>query len=452
MKDICGNENMKSVHVHWEGDNDELKAKCLRKMQDKYGDQVPSEITDRLYEELALIRDNGFAGAYLTAYDFIHKGGVESYDFMLKGKELNSFVVYLLDMSGEINPLPPHYSCSKCHYIEMYKENNISFGIDLPEKICPVCGNKLNKEGFSLHHFMAMGPEGEKVPDFHFYLKKSDMERSIEWVRALRGIAAFIPITNGVEDMPEDDDNLIGYAVIPEQLADAPLGRKLIKEYSGKQMTGKEYFDKYLWLPKLGVMHSKYLETYSDYRDEMESGKDPLFVVHLTESVLKAVPSVDDIRESILNTTEDNDTLIKLRNIIEGCGVNRFSDFVKAFWLIDCNVAWAKDESRNFFNGELPIDNVICDRDDLFKLCSNHDIDMRAAYKIMEHVRKGKGLSENDAAIMREAGISQRQIDLCKKIDYLYPKSELILDSIMMWNTSKYRNLDYDIYEIWDLD
>jgi DNA polymerase-3 subunit alpha len=48
-----------------------LEEQCLGGMRERYGDPIPAEPLDRLYYELGVIRDKGFAGYFLVVQDFI---------------------------------------------------------------------------------------------------------------------------------------------------------------------------------------------------------------------------------------------------------------------------------------------------------------------------------------------------------------------------------------------
>ena len=60
-----------------------------------------------------------------------------------RGSVGSSFVA---TMSGitEVNPLPPHYYCSECHFAdfdsELVKQYASSSGCDMPDRACPKCG------------------------------------------------------------------------------------------------------------------------------------------------------------------------------------------------------------------------------------------------------------------------------------------------------------------------
>jgi DNA polymerase-3 subunit alpha (Gram-positive type) len=62
----------------------------------------------------------------------------------------------------EVNPMPPHYFCKKCGYIEWV--DNFDDGFDLPKKQCS-CGNDLTRDGHKIPFETFLGFEGDKIPD-----------------------------------------------------------------------------------------------------------------------------------------------------------------------------------------------------------------------------------------------------------------------------------------------
>lgn len=69
----------------------------------------------------------------------------------------------------EVNPLSPHYLCPECFYVDFDSEEVKKFaggaGCDMPDKVCPNCGHKLNKLGFDIPFETFLGFKGNKEPD-----------------------------------------------------------------------------------------------------------------------------------------------------------------------------------------------------------------------------------------------------------------------------------------------
>ena len=69
------------------------------------------------------------------------------------------------------------------------------------------------------------------------------------------------------------------------------------------------------------------------------------------------------------------------------------------------------------------ISECICCRDDIMTYLIHKGMESLRSFKIMESVRKGKGLKPEDEAAMREANVPEWYIASCKKIKYLFPKA-----------------------------
>lgn len=65
----------------------------------------------------------------------------------------------------EVNPLPPHYVCPECKYLEWGDNAEYDCGVDMPEKACPKCGARMDQLGFTIPFETFLGFEGDKEPD-----------------------------------------------------------------------------------------------------------------------------------------------------------------------------------------------------------------------------------------------------------------------------------------------
>ena len=71
----------------------------------------------------------------------------------------------------------------------------------------------------------------------------------------------------------------------------------------------------------------------------------------------------------------------------------------------------------------IPLSEVIGCRDDIMVYLIHKGVENGAAFKIMEGVRKGKGIPEDYQAMMRENNVPEWYIESCLKIKYMFPKA-----------------------------
>ena len=127
-----------------EGSDDKLRQICHDTAMNMYGfeGKVPEIVIDRLNSELDNIIRNGFGVHYYIAHLLVKKSNDDGYVVGSRGSVGSSFTA---TMSGitEVNPLRPHYLCPKCHHSEFYDDPSIASGFDLPDKVCPHCGETM---------------------------------------------------------------------------------------------------------------------------------------------------------------------------------------------------------------------------------------------------------------------------------------------------------------------
>ena len=122
--------------------------------------------SSRLEEELSFIREKRKSFELRLISEIVRFSESKGYPVMWQSGALpkGSIILYLLDFS-EINPLPPHYRCPKCRYVEQYSGKDYVDGFDLPDKDCPKCGTKFAKDGMDIPFETFLGFNGDKEPD-----------------------------------------------------------------------------------------------------------------------------------------------------------------------------------------------------------------------------------------------------------------------------------------------
>ena len=121
---------------------------------------------ERLQKELTGIIGNGYAVTYYIAHLLIKDVENAPKHFIVgsRGSVGSSFAATTADIT-EVNPLPPHWQCPHCHYLEFSDDPSVKSGFDLPEKSCPKCGTKLATNGQNIPFETFLGFKADKVPD-----------------------------------------------------------------------------------------------------------------------------------------------------------------------------------------------------------------------------------------------------------------------------------------------
>lgn len=459
----------------------ELRKECNERAEDIYGSPLPEKIKARLDKELDSIIGNGYAVMYASAEMLVKKSLADGFLVGSRGSVGSSFAATMAGIT-EVNPLPPHYICPECKYLEWGDANEYDCGIDLPEKRCPVCGTMLNQDGFTIPFETFLGFKGDKEPDIDLNFAGEYQATAHKYVEEIFG-ANNVYKAGTIGTLK----NKTAYGFVKKYFDARGISTgkyetdRLVKGCVGvKRTTGQhpggiiivpEDHEIYEFCPvqhPANDMSSDVVTTHFDYHSINENllkldilGHDvPSMIRHLQDITgvdpLK-VPLKDEKVNSIFNSIEglgivDKDYKFKhgsygvpefgtsfVRQMLDDTEPTRFGDFVRIAGFSHGTNVWLNNAKEFITQGTASMKEAISTRDDIMNYLILKGLPNEKAFKIMEKVRKGKGLSDDEEAMMREYNVPDWYIRSCQLIEYMFPRAHAVAYVIMSYRIAYYK-------------
>ncbi len=453
---------------------------CYDKANELYGKILPEVVEARMKKELGSIINNGFAVMYIIAQKLVWKSVEDGYLVGSRGSVGSSFVAFLAGIT-EVNSLSPHYRCPHCFYYDFDSEEVKAFvggaGCDMPDKKCPKCGEMLVKDGFDIPFETFLGFMGDKEPDIDLNFSGEYQSKAHKYTEVIFGHGqtyragtigtmadktAFGYVKNYYDEHEihkrncEIDRIVQGCTGIrrstgqhPGGIVVLPVGEDINSftpvQHPANDMTTDivtTHFDYHsidhnlLKLDILGHDDPTMIRMLQDL-----TGLDPT-TIPLDD---KAVMSLFTSPEALGLTPED----------IGGCPVGslgipefgtefviqmlldtkpqHFSDLIRISGLGHGTDVWLGNAQTLIEEGKATISTAICCRDDIMIYLIHMGLDPALSFKIMESVRKGKGLKPEWEEAMAANNVPDWYIWSCKKIKYMFPKAHAAAYVMMAW-------------------
>lgn len=453
-----------------------LRNICYDKAHSMYGEELPEIVVERLERELNSIISNGFAVMYIIAQKLVWKSNEDGYLVGSRGSVGSSFVATMAGIT-EVNPLSPHYYCTNCHYSDFESEEVRAFaggcGWDMPDKVCPNCGQPLVKDGFDIPFETFLGFKGNKEPDIDLNFSGDYQSNAHKYTEVIFGegqtyragtIGTLAEKTafGFVKNYYEEHGSRKRKCEI-ERIVEGCTG---IRRSTGQHPGGiivlphGENINSFTPVQHpANDMTTDIITTHFDYHSidhnllklDILGHDDPTMIKMLEELVeqltgkpFKATEiPLDD--PGVMQLFADTGSLGIKPSDIGGCpvgclGIPEFgtdfviqmvvdtkpktlSDLIRISGLSHGTDVWLNNAQTLIQEGKATISTAICTRDDIMTYLINTGMESELSFTIMESVRKGKGLKPEWEGAMKAAGVPDWYIWSCKKIKYMFPKA-----------------------------
>lgn len=466
-----------------------LRTICENRALELYGNPLPEIVRERLDRELNSIISNGYSVMYIIAQKLVWKSNDDGYLVGSRGSVGSSFAATMAGIT-EVNPLSPHYLCPKCYYNEFDSEDVKKFaggaGCDMPDKICPRCGHKLNKMGFDIPFETFLGFKGNKEPDIDLNFSNEYQSKAHSFTEVIFGKGqtfkagtigtvaektAYGYVFNYFKDKSEKEGRpIVKRRCEIERIAEGCVD---IRRTTGQHPGG------IVVLPIGDEIHSftpvqhpandcttSIVTTHFDYHSIDHNLLKLDILGHLDPTMIRMLQDLTGIdpleipldSKEVMSLFKDTSALGITPADIGGCKLGAlgipefgtdfamqmlidtkpqyFSDLVRIAGLSHGTDVWLGNAQVLLKEGKATISTAICTRDDIMIYLIQKGIESETAFTIMEKVRKGKGLTEEQEAIMREHDVPDWYIWSCKKIKYMFPKAHAAAYVMMAWRVA----------------
>ena len=462
---------------------EDLKDLVYGKFRRLYGDNPPELFSKRVETELNDIISCHYDVIYMSAQKLVQNSLENGYLVGSRGSVGSSIVAFLSGIT-EVNSFPPHYRCPnpECKHTVLDVPKEFNCGADLPDAKCPICGTALEKDGFNIPFETFLGFGGDKVPDIDLNFSGEYQSRAHAYCIDMFGKShVFRAGTIGtladktafgyVKKYLEERGKSAGIAEM-NRLATGCVGvRRTTGQHPGGLVVIPQENEIWDFCP---VQHpaddsdSDQITTHFEYHSMEENllkldmlGHDDPTMIRMMEDLTgvdaKTIPLDDKDTMSIFTSSKvlgyENDKILGptgavaipefntrfTRGMLMDTMPTRFDTLCRLSGFSHGTDVWLGNAKDLITSKTATVDSTIGCRDDIMIYLISCGMPEKRSFKIMESVRKGRGLPDGAEEEMVAAGVPDWYIGSCKKIKYLFPKAHAVAYVMMAFRIAWFK-------------